>query len=183
MNSVGYMAGSLPIGFLYDREHHLKLLGILSILNGVTSCVLPWCKMYGLFMLVRLIDGFLCGGRDGGGNAKVAACWKTGGGKYMQALHFTYAFGGIISPIVTNVFLAPRITIPVQQINGSIDNKTFITTTINILTNTTSNTLYAYKQHSDLIGWANITVNNSTLRILKQDKSFMEKLKFILHLS
>ncbi|XP_045189010.2 sodium-dependent glucose transporter 1A-like [Mercenaria mercenaria] len=124
MNSVGYMAGSVGIGFVYDRVSHLKLLGVLSVVNGVTSIVLPWCKLFGLFLAVRFIDGFLCGGRDAGGNAKVASCWGTEGRQYMQALHFTYALGGIISPLVTSLFLAPRIHIPSTE-NITFENVTY----------------------------------------------------------
>ncbi|WAR21464.1 MFS4B-like protein, partial [Mya arenaria] len=124
MNSCGYMLGSLLIGALYDRVPKLKLLGLLTILNGVTSALLPWCSSFGLFLFVRLVDGTLCGGRDGGGNAKVSSCWGFAVRPYMQALHFTYAFGGIISPIVTSHFLAPRITLRNPTTNVSYGNGT-----------------------------------------------------------
>ncbi|XP_052770875.1 uncharacterized protein LOC128210564 [Mya arenaria] len=124
MNSIGYMLGSLLIGVLYDRFDKLKLLGIITIVNGVTSAVLPWCSRFGLFLFVRLVDGFLCGGRDGGGIARVSACWGFAGRPYMQALGFTYAFGGIISPIVTSLYLAPRIVLSNQTSYGLFANET-----------------------------------------------------------
>ncbi|XP_060582325.1 sodium-dependent glucose transporter 1C-like isoform X2 [Ruditapes philippinarum] len=109
VNSFGYMTGSLTIGFIYDRVQRLKLLGIVSIINGITSAVSPWCSQYWLFLFVRLVDGFLAGGRDSSGNAKVMSCWGKHGAPFMLALHFSFAIGGIISPLVTRNFLAPKL--------------------------------------------------------------------------
>lgn len=52
----------------------------------------------------------------------------------MQALHFTYAFGGIISPLVTNLFLAPRLNIPPSD-NATYGNFTISTETNNVSAN------------------------------------------------
>ena len=72
-----------------------------------------------------------------GGNAKVASCWGTGGAQYMQALHFSYAFGGIISPLVTSLFMAPRLSI-----NGTMNNETYDEKWENHSSNITSAELY-----------------------------------------
>ena len=39
------------------------------------------------------------------------SCWGREGGPFMLALHFFYSVGGIISPLVTRLFLAPKLGI------------------------------------------------------------------------
>ncbi|XP_045190572.2 sodium-dependent glucose transporter 1A-like [Mercenaria mercenaria] len=136
VNSVGYMAGSLTIGFIYDKVEHLKLLGAVSLINAVTSTLSPWCTKYGLFLFVRLLDGFLAGGRDSGGNAKIMSCWGKEGGPFMLALHFTYSIGGIISPLVTRFFLAPKLT------NHENSNNTSEMQILNVSSNYSISDLY-----------------------------------------
>ncbi|XP_052770873.1 uncharacterized protein LOC128210563 [Mya arenaria] len=169
MNSCGYMLGTLLIGALYDRVPTLKLLGLLTLLNGITSAVLTWCSSFGLFLFVRLVDGMLCGGRDGGGNAKVSSCWGFAVRPYMQALHFTYAFGGIISPIVTSHFLAPRITLSNQTTNISYGNYTNASTFLQLTKQLLNyNTMVDERAENSLTAnvtekWDTFNNSNSTL--------------------
>lgn len=41
-------------------------------------------------------------------NADVLRVWEGRGGVAMQGLHFSYALGGVIAPLITQPFLAPR---------------------------------------------------------------------------
>ena len=47
-----------------------------------------------------------------GANADVVSIWDEEGRPYMQAAHFSFAFGGILSPLVTEPFLAKKECVP-----------------------------------------------------------------------
>ncbi|XP_052770526.1 sodium-dependent glucose transporter 1B-like [Mya arenaria] len=118
------MLGSLAMGYCYDKVNHLRLLGVISVINGLSSIVLPWCNIYGLFMFVRLVDGFLCGGRGGGGDATVLSRWGTESRHLTQGNHLSYGLGGVLAPLVTRLFLAPRVPPTSINTNGQdeLDN-------------------------------------------------------------
>ena len=44
-----------------------------------------------------------------GGNANMMSLWGGKGGSYMQALHFCFGIGGILSPVATEPFLAQSV--------------------------------------------------------------------------
>jgi FHS family Na+ dependent glucose MFS transporter 1 len=50
-----------------------------------------------------------------GGNADLVSLWDEEGRPYMQALHFCFGFGGIISPLVTEPFLAQKECLDVDR--------------------------------------------------------------------
>ena len=49
-----------------DPIHNLSSLGLVSIASAIASAVIPWCTDYGVFLALRLLTGFLCGGLDAG---------------------------------------------------------------------------------------------------------------------
>ncbi|KAK6192310.1 hypothetical protein SNE40_003799 [Patella caerulea] len=107
--SVGYLSGSFISGILYDRFNKTLLLGLYVILMAVTVGVLPLCSPYGLMLFISWANAFFMGGMDTGGNAHLVSLWGEDEGRpYMQAIHFSFAFGGVISPLVTAPFLVPK---------------------------------------------------------------------------
>ncbi|XP_050409313.1 sodium-dependent glucose transporter 1A-like [Patella vulgata] len=142
--SVGYLSGSFISGILYDRFNKTLLLGLYVILMAITVASLPLCSPYGLMLVISWANAFFMGGMDTGGNAHLVSLWGEDEGRpYMQAIHFSFAFGGVISPLVTAPFLVPK---PEDvSINSS-------------LTNLTSNGIF----NTTLLDY-NITNDNSTL--------------------
>ncbi|KAK6192297.1 hypothetical protein SNE40_003789 [Patella caerulea] len=107
--SVGYLSGSFISGVLYDRFNKVLLLGLCIILLAITVSVLPLCSTYGLMLVIFWANSFFMGGLDAGGNAHLVSMWgEDGGGTYMQAAHFAFAFGGVVSPQITAPFLASK---------------------------------------------------------------------------
>ncbi|XP_050410171.1 sodium-dependent glucose transporter 1B isoform X2 [Patella vulgata] len=148
--SVGYLCGSLISGVLYDRFNKTLLLGLCVILMAVTVGLLPLCSPYGLMLFISWANAFFMGGMDTGGNAHLVSLWGNDEGRpYMQAVHFSFAFGGVISPLVTAPFLVPN----TEERSTNSSSTTFTDVTTLSSTVVLNTTLLDY----------NITNDNSTL--------------------
>ncbi|KAK3603651.1 hypothetical protein CHS0354_017367 [Potamilus streckersoni] len=106
--TTGYLAGSLIYGVLYDKFNRLLVLFLMVMGMSLAGGIAPWCSLFPLMVTMRAISGACVGGLDAGANAMISAIWGVDGRPYMQTLHFAYAFGGIISPLITEPFLAPK---------------------------------------------------------------------------
>ncbi|WAR21418.1 MFS4B-like protein [Mya arenaria] len=115
MNAVGYMLGSLAMGYCYDEVNHL-----------------------------RRVDGFLCGGRGGGDDATVLSRWGTESRHLTQGTYLSYGLGGVLAPLDTRLFLAPRV--PPTAINTIGQDKLG---NFSLEWNTTS-TPNDYRSHSNI---------------------------------
>lgn len=103
--SVGYLVGSLISGLLFDRFNKILLLFLYTFTGVFFSAIIPWCFLYELMMTVQFCRGFYGGGLDTGGNALLISTWGQDGRSFLQALHFAFAIGGILSPLATAPFL------------------------------------------------------------------------------
>ncbi|KAL3832495.1 hypothetical protein ACJMK2_024134 [Sinanodonta woodiana] len=108
--TTGYLAGSLIFGILYDKFNRLLLLFLVIMGTSLAGGIAPWCSQFPLMVTMRAIAGACAGGLDTGGNSVIAAIWGVEGRPYMQAVHFSFAIGGIVSPLITEPFLAPKET-------------------------------------------------------------------------
>ncbi|KAL3832490.1 hypothetical protein ACJMK2_024130 [Sinanodonta woodiana] len=106
--TTGFLAGSLIYGVLYDKFNRLLLLFLIVLGMSLSSGIMPWCSLFPLMVTMRAIGGACAGGLDTGANTVIASIWGVDGRPYMQTVHFSFAFGGIISPLLTEPFLAPK---------------------------------------------------------------------------
>ncbi|OWF47704.1 sodium-dependent glucose transporter 1A-like [Mizuhopecten yessoensis] len=127
--SVGYLVGSLISGLLFDRFNKVLLLFLYTFTGVFFSAILPWCYLYELMMTVQFCRGFYGGGLDTGGNALLISTWGQDGRSFLQALHFSFAIGGIVSPLVTAPFLLEERDIRTDnsslRLNGTIYDTDF----------------------------------------------------------
>ncbi|XP_062616907.1 sodium-dependent glucose transporter 1A-like [Saccostrea cucullata] len=107
-NSVGYLTGSLLCGVLFDSYNKLLLLFIAVLGNAITAAIIPWCFVYEIMVIMHVAKGTFCGALDAICNAEIVYTWGEEGIVYMKALHFCFALGGIVSPMATAPFLAPK---------------------------------------------------------------------------
>ncbi|XP_055957890.1 sodium-dependent glucose transporter 1-like isoform X2 [Patella vulgata] len=85
---------------------------------AVTVAVLPLCSPYGLMLVIFWANSCFMSGLDTAGNARLISLWGEKEGRpYMQAASFAFAFGGVISPLLTAPFLAPK---PEEISNNSL---------------------------------------------------------------
>ncbi|PVD19262.1 hypothetical protein C0Q70_19748 [Pomacea canaliculata] len=128
--SVGYLIGSLTAGVVYDKLDKSMLL-IMSLLGlSFTTIALPWCSPYALMIAIHFICSLFGGSVDTVGNAELVRIWGKEGEMAMQFLHFTFAFGGVISPLITMPFLT-------EEDSQSIETNASISTTSNGTSNST----------------------------------------------
>lgn len=73
------------------------------------------------------------------GNAQLLVVWGSDNGPYMQAIHFTFGIGGIISPLITAPFLLPRSDEHQLAVNSSY-NESIGFVTYDLLSETYKNT-------------------------------------------
>lgn len=104
--SIGYLVGSFIGGILYDRFNKLLLLAFSVLFMAVFTGIIPWCRSFSLMLAMRFISGLGAGGADTGANADLVSLWKVEVKPYMQALHFSFGLGGIMSALVTEPFLS-----------------------------------------------------------------------------
>ncbi|OWF47705.1 sodium-dependent glucose transporter 1A-like isoform X2 [Mizuhopecten yessoensis] len=103
--AVGYLAGGILTGLLFDRISKLLIVALFQFAGVVISAVLPWCFWFEMMIAVQFWAGCYCGGIGASGNALLMYIWGREGRSYVQALHFAFAIGGITSPLVTSPFL------------------------------------------------------------------------------
>jgi FHS family Na+ dependent glucose MFS transporter 1 len=96
----GYLVGSLLSGRLFDRLPGNRLMsGILFCLAGVVFFI-PVVDQFWLLIFIFTLVGILLGGMEVGSNTLLVWVHGVRVGPYMNALHFFFGLGAIISPIL-----------------------------------------------------------------------------------
>ncbi|XP_060062915.1 sodium-dependent glucose transporter 1-like [Ylistrum balloti] len=121
---AGYMAGSFLGGILYDRFNKFLQAWLFLIGLAGTVSLVPWCTHYVVMFAVQFLVGIFQGCIDTVSCAEMVSIWnKKTSQSFMQALHFGFASGGIISPLITAPFLAHRntlVTPAFENLNSSV---------------------------------------------------------------
>ncbi|KAJ8314131.1 hypothetical protein KUTeg_008692 [Tegillarca granosa] len=118
---VGFLIGALLSGFLFDRFNRHFLLFTVIFLCAVVVAIIPWCFLYEAMIAAQTLVGLFRGALDAMGNAQLLVVWGSENGPYMQAIHFTFGIGGIMSPLITAPFLMPRSDEDKMAVNTSYD--------------------------------------------------------------
>jgi len=100
VQSVGYMAGSLAGGRLYDRGHGHLILASSLLLVAATLLVVPYTSSLVAMAAVFAVMGIGGGGIDVGGNTLLAWSRTEGLGPAMNALHLCFGIGALACPLV-----------------------------------------------------------------------------------
>ncbi|XP_051880160.1 sodium-dependent glucose transporter 1 [Pristis pectinata] len=103
--SLGYVGGSLVGGLLFDYMDHHLLMGISMLMTAVGLYIIPWCMKAPLLMGLMSLIGISMGILDTGGNLLMLITWGKNVGPYIQALHFSFAVGAFLTPILAKPLL------------------------------------------------------------------------------
>jgi fucose permease len=98
--SFGYLIGSFGGGRIYDRIPGHYLIGGLLLVLATTLALTPAVSLLWVLTAVLLILGIAEGTIDVGGNTLLVWVHQRGVGPYMNALHFFFGVGALLSPIV-----------------------------------------------------------------------------------
>ncbi|XP_071506918.1 sodium-dependent glucose transporter 1A-like [Diadema antillarum] len=105
--SFGYLCGAVLGGMFYDRFNPLFLIGITLFLCGGGFFLTPFVNSLLFFAIFMSTAGVSMGVLDTGANLLCLRMWgKKGSAPMLQALHFSFAFGAFLAPLLTAPFLA-----------------------------------------------------------------------------
>ncbi|XP_073076874.1 sodium-dependent glucose transporter 1 isoform X1 [Manis javanica] len=103
--AFGYLSGSVIGGILFDSMNHFLLLGVSMFATTVGLYLVPLCKTAMLLVVMMSIFGVSVGVLDTGGNVLILAIWGDRGAPPMQALHFSFALGAFVAPLLAKLAL------------------------------------------------------------------------------
>ncbi|NXD15391.1 MFS4B protein, partial [Nothocercus nigrocapillus] len=103
--SLGYLGGSVVGGVLFDCINAHLLLGLSMLGTTIGLFAIPWCKKSLLLTVLMSVIGGSMGVLDTGGNILALNTWGVEAGPHMQALHFSFAAGAFVAPILAKMAL------------------------------------------------------------------------------
>ena len=103
--AAGYLSGSIISGLIYDKvDHHLMMFCSLSV-SAIGILLIPYMNhvvaVAVIMCFVSLSTGFL----DTAGNVMCLQIWGNKSGPFLQALHFFFALGTTIAPLLAIPFI------------------------------------------------------------------------------
>ena len=133
--SATYCVGALFCGWAFNRINRQLGFVVSLLVSGVALIAIPFVRSLYFFIIAQAVFGFAIAGLDVAGNAWMLEIWQEGANPYMQGLHFSYAIGMTVGPLIAEPFLSPEIRRENSTII-SVDNGT--TAEFFNLTNATS---------------------------------------------
>ncbi|KAM4866165.1 sodium-dependent glucose transporter 1C-like [Thomomys bottae] len=113
--AFGYLCGSVIGGVLFDYMNQFLLLALSMLATTAGLLLTPFCKQEVLLIVMMSVFGVSFGALDTGGNVLILALWGDKSPPHMQALHFSFALGAFLAPLLAKLALGP---------SGSADNHT-----------------------------------------------------------
>ncbi|NXN03967.1 MFS4B protein, partial [Sylvia borin] len=103
--SLGFLGGSVVGGVLFDCMNATLLLALSMLGTTAGLYVIPWCKESLLLTILMSVIGGSMGILDTGANVLTLNTWGSESGPHMQALHFSFAAGAFLAPILAKMAL------------------------------------------------------------------------------
>ncbi|XP_042545701.1 sodium-dependent glucose transporter 1C-like isoform X2 [Dipodomys spectabilis] len=132
------------------------LLGLSMWGITVSSYLIPFCKTAVLLIVMMSAMGVSFGVLDTGGNVLILALWGDKSPPHMQALHFSFALGAFLAPLLAKLALGPTV---------SADNHTepdFLPAALNASSEAASDPLLAAPHDMNLL-WAYASIGTYIL--------------------
>ena len=107
LRSIGYGMGGLICGWLYRYLNRQIGVIICLFISGLLILAVPFTRNVYLYIAVEGIYGFFTGGIDCASNAWIMELWPGNSSPFMQALHFFFALGMVVAPLIDEPFLVP----------------------------------------------------------------------------
>ncbi|XP_069867163.1 sodium-dependent glucose transporter 1C-like [Dipodomys merriami] len=143
-------------GVLLDHVNHFILMGISMLVTTASLYLTPFCKTAELLIGMMPVFGASIGVLDTGGNVLILALWGDKSPPHMQALHFSFALGAFLAPLLAKLALGPTV---------SADNHTepdFLSAALNASSEAASDPLLAAPHDMNLL-WAYASIGTYIL--------------------
>lgn len=108
--AAGYLSGSVIGGVLFDSMNPFLLLGVSMLATTGGLYLVPFCKTVVLLIVMTSVFGVSMGILDTGGNVLILAIWGDKGAPHMQALHFSFAVGAFLAPLLAKLALGTTVS-------------------------------------------------------------------------
>ncbi|OBS67853.1 hypothetical protein A6R68_03606, partial [Neotoma lepida] len=99
----GYLCGSMIGGVLFGCINHFLLLGVSLSATTIGLYLTPFCRTAVLLVVMMSVFGISMGILDTGGNILILDLWGDEGAPHMQALHFSFALGAFLAPLLAKL--------------------------------------------------------------------------------
>ncbi|XP_006819370.1 sodium-dependent glucose transporter 1A-like [Saccoglossus kowalevskii] len=162
--TISYTVGSAVGAPCYDRFDNQLLLSF-SMLGTAIGILVPWCSSLPMLIVAFVIWGAPSGFQTLGCNMMCLNFWGKESGPWIQGLHFSYALGATISPLIAAPFLTSYDHPARSDTGTAIDSSQNTTIGINIALDYVTDTPFNLLQ-SVLSG------ANETLRPLSQNITY-----------
>ncbi|XP_074043475.1 sodium-dependent glucose transporter 1 [Macrotis lagotis] len=98
------------------------ILGLSMLGTSIGLYLIPFCKKAILLVIMMAVMGICTGILDTGGNVLILHIWKGKAASHLQALHFTFALGAFLAPLLAK--LAFGNTVPSEnQVTADMSNQ------------------------------------------------------------
>ncbi|KAI1309024.1 Major facilitator superfamily domain-containing protein 4A [Halotydeus destructor] len=113
----GYAAGSAINAISYSFTNPMLITFSALVLSAVTTSLIPLARQVVILFAFQVVNGMASGLLDSAGNVFCLELWGKDNQPFLQALHFTYGLGALISPLVVSGYLTPLV--PLSQLNDT----------------------------------------------------------------
>ncbi|XP_072176516.1 major facilitator superfamily domain-containing protein 4A-like [Diadema setosum] len=103
--SLSILIGSMAGGLLVDRYCADPILLVANTMIGITLSLIPKCDTLVILLVNLAIMGFFMGIIDTVANVSLLKIYGKLVSPFLQALHFCYGLGAVISPLLAEPFL------------------------------------------------------------------------------
>lgn len=103
--SLAYSLGGLLSGFLFNYVNRQILISAFYVVFGVVNILTPFISNYYVFSVLTVFKMMCAGGTDCGANVWMLELWP-GKDAWLQTLHFSFAVGCALGPLVVEPFLS-----------------------------------------------------------------------------
>ncbi|XP_076439777.1 sodium-dependent glucose transporter 1-like [Babylonia areolata] len=108
LGAMGQMVGCVATGLLLGRLTSTVFLFWVLVAMGASTMALPFCARYGSLATVYCLSLLCAGCVETASYADLAHRWGSKGASMVQLLQLWFVVGGVVSPGMTQFFLADR---------------------------------------------------------------------------
>lgn len=101
----GYLIGTIISGLIYKKFNIHRMMFVTLLVTAIGSVSAPLVNHVELLAMSLFTAGFAMGFLDTAGNVLCLQTWGEKSGPFMQTLHFSFAVGTTLSPVVAMPFI------------------------------------------------------------------------------